>query len=150
MKRTLGILAIATVLASACEKKPAPSTTVARSDSATGANGMAGMQMDTKGMKMMPAMRAHLDSMASMSPDQMQAMMAAHQAQMSEMMDAMGADMRGMKMTVDPSWTAVSDSVRRDLADLTGLSGQPLKTRMQAHAGRVRRLTEMHERMMKM
>lgn len=37
-------------------------------------------------------------------------------------------------------WTALRDSVQRDLADLPGLSGTGLSTRMQAHISRMRRM----------
>ncbi|MGH9893451.1 MAG: hypothetical protein ACREA0_15975 [bacterium] len=112
----------------------------------SGGMGMGGMQM--QGMQMMPQMRAHMDSMMGMSPQQMQAMMAAHQGMMSQMMDGMGADMRGMKMSGSPEWTALTDSVKQDLAELPNLKGQALAARMRAHAERVRRLMAMHEKMM--
>jgi hypothetical protein len=109
--------------------------------------GMAGMPM--RGMQMMSGMRAHMDSMTRMSPQRMQAMMARHQETMSRMMDGMGADMRGMNMPGSPEWTALTDSVKQDLAELPGLSGQQLSNRMRAHADRVRRLITSHEQMMK-
>ncbi len=108
---------------------------------------MGGMNM--RGMKMMAGMRAHMDSMMRMSPQQMQAMMAAHQEMMSRMMDGMGADMRGMKMSVSPEWNALTDSVKQGLAELTTLEEQALSARMRAHGERVRRLMEMHEKMMR-
>jgi hypothetical protein len=107
---------------------------------------MSGMNMG--GTQMMPQMRAHMDSMARMSPGQMQAMMASHQAMMSQMMDRMGADMRGMKMSSPPEWTALMDSVKLDLAELPNLKGQALSARMRAHADRVRRAIAAHEKMM--
>src|SRR5688500_9000350 len=58
---------------------------------------MNGMKMQS--MQMLPGMRAHMDSMMRMSPQQMQAMMARHQGMMSQMMDQMGGEMRQMKMT---------------------------------------------------
>lgn len=68
----------------------------------------------------------------------------------SRMIDAMGADMRGMNMTPDAAWTALSDSLRRDLADLPGLSGEQLGSRMQAHIQQMRRMMALHKEMMKM
>jgi hypothetical protein len=114
-------------------------------DTAGGTQGMA-----MPGLQMMPMMRAHMDSMVGMSPQQMQAMMARHQDMMSRMMDGMGSDMRGMNMTASAEWTALTDSVKRDLADLPGLDGQPLADRMRDHTERVRRLITMHEGMIKM
>jgi hypothetical protein len=110
-----------------------------------GGMGMGGMNM--QGMAMMPGMRAHMDSMVGMSPQQMQAMMATHQGMMSRMMDGMGADMRDMRMSGSPEWTALADSVKRDLAELPTLQGQALSARMRAHAERARRLMAMHEGM---
>jgi hypothetical protein len=112
----------------------------------SGGMGMGGMNM--QGMAMMPGMRAHMDSMVGMSSQQMQAMMATHQGMMSRMMDGMGADMRGMQMSGSPAWTALADSVKRDLAELPGLEGKALTARMRAHAERARRLMAMHEQMM--
>jgi hypothetical protein len=107
---------------------------------------MGGMPM--QGMQMMSTMPAHMDSMMRMSPQQMQAMMAMHERMMSGMMDGMGADMRGMNMSGTPEWSALTDSVKQDLADLPNLKGQQLSARMRAHADRVKRLIAMHEKMM--
>jgi hypothetical protein len=121
-----------------------------RMDSGMGHMDSGGMGMgNMQGMSMMPGMRAYMDSMMRMSPQQMQAMMARHEQMMSRMMDGMGSDMRGMKMSASPGWTALSDSVKQDLADLPNLQGQKLSTRMRAHADRVKRLIAMHEKMMR-
>jgi hypothetical protein len=107
-----------------------------------------GMGMGKMDSGMMPQMRAHMDSMMRMSPQQMSQMMGTHERMMSMMMDQMGGEMRQMKMSADPKWTALTDSVRQDLAELPSLSGQKLQERMRAHEGRVRRLLEMHQGMM--
>lgn len=138
-----GALAIAMVTLAACGKKQE----AAQPPAADAAGNMGGMQM---GMQMMPMMRAHLDSLGAMQPAQMASMMAAHQGLASHMMDAMGADMRGRNMMPDAAWTALGDSLRQDLAAMPGLSGATLKTRMQAHIGRMQRMMTMHEGMMKM
>ncbi len=109
----------------------------------SGGMGMGNMQ----GMTMMSGMRAHMDSMMRMSPQQMQAMMAMHEQMMSGIMDGMGADMRGMNMSGTPEWSALTDSVKQDLADLPNLKGQQLPARMRAHADRVKRLIAMHQKM---
>jgi hypothetical protein len=108
---------------------------------------MGGMGMG--GTQMMTQMRAHMDSMSRMSPQQMQAMIASHEAMMSQMMDRMGAEMRGMNMSGPPEWTALTDSVKQDLAELPALKGQALTDRMRAHTQRVRRLMAAHQQMMK-
>ena len=71
-----------------------------------------------------------------------------HDAIASQMLDAMGADMTGMGMKPDPAWTALSDSIKRDLADLPALSGRARDARLKAHIDRMRRLMAMHESMM--
>jgi hypothetical protein len=127
----------------------------ARTDQTAGGtktDSMAGMDMGGHpamgSMGMMPSMRAHMDSMAQASPEQMQSMMTSHQEMGSRMLDAMGADMRSMNMTSDAAWTALSDSVRSDLAELPGLLGSALEQRVQGHVGRVKRLMDRHEEMM--
>lgn len=144
-------LLVGLLAAAGCEKRPPrDDRQPATGESAGGAGGhMGGMQMDMQSMRMMPMMRAHMDSMARMAPEQMQAAMATHQTMMSQMMDAMGADMRGMGTQADPAWVALTDSVRRDLAEFPTLSGEKLRMRVQAHAARVSRLMTVHENMMK-
>jgi hypothetical protein len=116
-----------------------------------GMEGMAGMQgMTMKSDSLMPMMRAHLDSLAPMPAQFARGMLGAHDAMMSQMLDAMGSDMTMMSMRPDSAWTALTDSVKRDLAELPALSGGSLDVRLKAHVGRMRRLLEMHERMMQM
>jgi len=123
----------------------------------SGGRGMEGMDsggmgmgdMNMQGMQMMPNMRAHMDSMMRMSPQQMQSMMAMHQGMMSQMMDRMGGDMRNMKMSGTPEWAALTDSVKQDLAELPNLKGQALSARVRTHADRVKRLLAMHEKMVR-
>jgi hypothetical protein len=112
------------------------------------AEGMPGMRMPS--MEMLPGMRAHLDSVRLASPNDMPGMVAAHRARAEEMLNAIDQDMKAMSMAADAGWQALADSVRADLTALPGLSGESLVLRMRAHAGRMRRLLEMHERIMKM
>ena len=93
-------------------------------------------------------MRAHLDSLATTSPQFAAGMLSMHEAMASRMLDAMGADMTAMGMKPDPAWTALTDSIKRDLADLPAVSGRALDARLKAHIGRMRRLMAMHEGMM--
>ena len=57
--------------------------------------------------------------------------------------------MRQMNMSETPQWSALTDSVKQDLAELPSLKGQALSGRMRAHAGRVQRLITAHEGMLK-
>ena len=149
MRLATHLLTMLTITTIACGDKPEKAKTE-EGNQMPGDTGIAGMQMTMQGMQMMPAMRAHLDSVAAMTPPQMSAAMSNHEDLASRTMDAMGADMRGMNMVPDSTWTSLTDSLRRDLADLLALSGDALKSRMETHAGRMRRMMEMHEQMMKM
>jgi hypothetical protein len=97
---------------------------------------------------MMAGMRQHMDSVMRLPPERMKAMMADHDRMMAQMMDRMGADMRAMNMAGDRGWKALSDSVRQDLAALPALEGAALRDRLRAHADRVVRLVDLHQRMM--
>jgi hypothetical protein len=52
-------------------------------------------------------------------------------------------------MAGDSTWNALTDSVKRDLAEMPDLQGAELSAKMRAHAERVRRLMNMHEGMMR-
>ena len=138
----IGGLALAGLLACG-EKRPE------QQGAMPGMGGTAGMQdMMMKSDSLMPAMRAHLDSVGGMSGTSLPGMLAPHDAMTSQMLDAMGGDMAMMGMQPDSTWADLADSVKRDLADLPSLSGHALTTRVQAHIGRVRRLLDMHATMM--
>ena len=104
--------------------------------------------MKMRSDSLMPMMRAHLDSLAAISPQFAASMVSMHEAMASRMLDAMGADMTAMGMKPDPAWTALADSIKRDLADLPGLSGRALDARLRAYVERMRRLMATHESMM--
>ena len=141
MTRRLSAGLAAMLIIAACGKKqPAP-------EQGGQMSGMQGMSMRSDSM--MPMMRAHLDSMAALPPQFAAGMMATHEAMASQMLDAMGSDMRMMDMRPDSAWTALADSVKRDLAELPPLSGRALETRMGAHLARMRRLLDAHGAMMK-
>ena len=111
---------------------------------------MSGMQgMSMRSDSMIPMMRAHLDSLAAASPQFVSDMMTTHETMASQILDAMGADMTAMGMKADSAWIALTDSVKRDLADLPTLSGQRLDSRLRAHVDRFRRLMAMHQQMMR-
>ena len=138
------ILLVAAIAVAACNGKGQ----AADRAQPAGQQGMGG-QMGMGGSAMMPIMRAHMDSLMRMSPEQMSGMLAAHDRMMSQTMDRMGADMRGMNMSADAKWNSLVDSVNADLAGLPGLHGEELGARMTAHADRMQRLIAMHEGMMK-
>lgn len=136
-------------LAAACGREKAPERAEGMPMSMDTTRRGGGMGMAMPGVAMMPAMRAYMDSMTKLAPAEMRARMAQHQERMSRMLDAMGGDMRMMNVATDTAWNALADSVRRDLADLPGLSGVMLEQRMRAHAARVERLLTRHGQMMR-
>jgi hypothetical protein len=127
------------LLAAACGDRPADSDAM---------DDMAMPAMDMPSMTMVPAMRAYLDSVTRVEPGDVAAMRAAHSARIEEALAAMDHDMAAMDMTADSAWRALADSVRGDLTTLPALNGEPLLLYMRAHAGRMRRLLGLHERMM--
>ncbi|MGH2348503.1 MAG: hypothetical protein ACRDFT_03430 [bacterium] len=141
----IAILAAAATLAGCGEKKTAQQEAMPGMGNMAGMQGMEGMQMRSDSL--LPLMRVHLDSLAAIPAQFLGSMLPAHDALASRMLDAMGADMIAMNMKADPSWTALTDSIRLDLADLPALSGRPLETWLKAHIDRMRRLMAMHETM---
>lgn len=94
------------------------------------------------------SMRAHLDSVARLEPNRLVFARAAHDSLARRALDRMSGEMGAMDMAAGDAWRALSDSVRRDLTALPTLEGEPFVLRMRANAGRLRRLIELHERMM--
>src|SRR3989441_740067 len=139
-------LTAALVVAGCGKKESAPQQAMPAMGNMPGMAGMQGMGMRSDSL--MPMMRAHLDSLAAHSPQTAVGMLSVHEALSSRMLDAMGADMTAMGMKPDPAWTALTDSVKQDLADLPAVSGRALDARLKAHIDRMRRLMAMHESMM--
>jgi hypothetical protein len=147
MNRMLTRAIAAALTFGACrEKQAATSQALRGADTMSGMAGMA--QMSMRADSLMPAMRAHLDSLAAAPPFQLAGMMTAHETMTSQILDAMGGDMTAMGMKSDSAWMALRDSVQRDLADLPAFGGPILQRRMRAHVDRIRRLLAMHETMM--
>jgi hypothetical protein len=147
MNRTMIAGLTAALVVAACGKKEsAPQQAIPGMDNMPGMTGMPVMGMRSDSL--MPMMRAHLDSLAAISPQFAAGMLSMHEAIASPMLDAMGADMTAMGMQPDPVWTALTDSIKQDLADLPAVSGRALDARLKAHTGRMRRLMAMHESMM--
>lgn len=139
-------LTAALVVAACGKKESAPQQAMPGMGNMPGMTGMQGMGMRSDSL--MPMMRAHLDSLAATSPQFATGMLSMHEAMSSRMLDAMGADMTVMRMKPDPAWTALIDSIKKDLADLPAVSGRALDARLKAHIDRMRRLIAMHEGMM--
>jgi hypothetical protein len=147
MNRTMIAGLVAALVLAACGKKEsAPQQAMPGMGNVPGMTGMRGMGMRSDSL--MPMMRAHLDSLAALAPPFAAGVLSMHEAMASRMLDAMGADMTVMGMKPDPAWTALTDSIKQDLADLPALSGRALDARLKAHIDRMRRLMVMHESMM--
>ena len=104
--------------------------------------------VDSQAIRFMPMMWMHLDSMARLSPAQMQQTMTAHQQMAGRMMQmmsptgTMGPGMMGggVGMGRGSPWRALRDSIQNDLSTMAGLSGKDLASRSQAHIDRMRRM----------
>ncbi len=142
----IAALAAALVVAACGKKESAPQQAMPGMGNMPGMTGMPGMGMRSDSL--MPMMRGDLDSLAGLSPQFTAGMLSMHESMTSRMLDAMGADMTVMGMKPDPAWTALTDSIKQDLADLPALSGRALDARLKAHIDRMRRLMAMHESMM--
>jgi hypothetical protein len=120
-----------------------------RADTGKAMANMPGMP-GTGGMAnaMMDSMQAHMRMMSSMPADQLAAMVPAHRQMVANMLSQMTNEMRSMKMSGDPAWTATVDSIRQDLIRLPGMTKTELARVMPAHQARVSRLLQMHKDMM--
>lgn len=146
MSRTILTALVGVLMMTACgrKKNEGPQRTMPEMGGMSGMQGMA-MRSDS----LMPMMRADLDSLARMPGQFPGGMLSVHNGMASRMLDAMGADMTAMAMKPEAAWTALTDSIKRDLADLPALSGRALETRLKAHVDRMRRLLARHEEMMR-
>ena len=135
------------LVVAACAGDPAPAR---RADSAGGETSGVGMGMRMPSLELLPGMRAHLDSLRAAGPAEIPALVAGHDSLAAGMLVAMDQDMEAMRMPRDADWRALADSVRADLEALPALGGEALVLRMRAHVGRLRRLLDRHEGMMKM
>lgn len=112
--------------------------------------GMPMGEMRMPSMDMLPGARAYIDSIARAEPRDLTVLADGHRARIERMLEAMDRDMGAMRMPADSAWRALADSVRADLSAIPELNGEPLLLRMRAHAGRMRRLLDRHESMMRM
>lgn len=113
-----------------------------------GMEGMKGMMDSTMG-GMSGEMQAHMTSMMSASGEGMKGMLPMHRQMVANMIAKMNGEMRDMKMASNTEWPATVDSLRKDLVRMPELSSAELTAMMPAHAGRVTRLGEMHQKMMR-
>ena len=138
----------------------APSANAMRGDSGA-MGGMNGM-MPPRGTDSMPAMpsgpsvpgmsaamTAHMAAMKGADDAAMKSMLPEHRKMVDGMMSQMNEQMRSMKMTSTPAWSALSDSIRTDLKQMSGMSATGLAAMMPAHEMRITHLAAIHEDAMK-
>lgn len=92
---------------------------------------------------------AQMRSLEALSPTQVQARLPAYRQGVANMLSEMNSGVRRMQIPSVPAWTAVRDSVRRDLARLPRLTAEELRDAMPAYDARVLRLMQMHADLMK-
>jgi hypothetical protein len=144
--RRLFAVGLVTVLAACGRAGDRADTTAAKAD--TGTAGMAGMSGTMNGA-MMDSMHVRMSAMDTMKADGVKSMLPMHRQMMGNMLALMSREMQDMKMTGNPTWTALMDSVRQDLVRMPDLTAQQLKDFVAPHHGRVMRLMQAHRDMMK-
>jgi hypothetical protein len=108
--------------------------------------GMAHRHSDMPGMTMVPLMRSHLDSMQmGMMGGTGGGMMSRHVEMVGNMLETMERDRRQMGLGADSTWTALTDSVRQDLRELSGFTGPGRRERMRVHMERMQRLLNLYQ-----
>lgn len=97
---------------------------------------------------MIGEMRSHLAQIQGAGADSLRQIMPAHRQMAANLLAQMNTEMRQMNMSADSAWSALVDSVRRDLARMPELAPSEMAAFMAAHLERVRRLMERHGAMM--
>ena len=147
--RLLTTFALASsLLAVACSK---PDASDRAADSPAAADSMAGMpgMGASSGSVIAQQMEAHMKATKGVSADSLKAMLPMHRQMAANLIASFNKEMRDMNMAADAAWNATIDSLRTDLRVLPDLSASELQTRMPAHEGRITRLIQMHQTMMK-
>jgi hypothetical protein len=99
---------------------------------------------DLSAMPMLPALRAHLDSVAA-HPAMLHGSMSGHQAEVKTVVDAMHADMMAAGMQSDAAYEALADSVVKGSAALGTATGPGFDRQVAKHVDQVRRLAAVYE-----
>ena len=134
--------------------RPAAADTSTKGCCGAGMSGMHGMHR-TSGMHgmmspaMMDSMQTHMKKMlGNMSADQMAAMVPMHREMVEAMLSQMTSEARTMNVPANAAWTALSDSVRQDLARLPAMNKNEMKQAMPEQCARVGRLMQTYKKMM--
>lgn len=137
---TSGRLLLLVLLACGGREARAPDT---QSDSAT-MTVPAGPAGHHSAMPMLPAFRAHLDSVAA-QPAMLKSTMSEHQAEVRAVVDAMRADMAGSGMHSDAAYEALADSVVAGSAAIGKATGAEFTRLVEKHLDQTRRLASVYE-----
>lgn len=113
-----------------------------------GTGRMGGMGAMMTGAGVSDSMETRLRTMDTMSAAQIDAALPAHRKAAGDMLSRMSADVQGMHMSPNMSWSATTDSIRRDLSHMAGLTGAQMHAAMPAYHARMTRLMNMHGQMM--
>ena len=89
--------------------------------------------------------REHPDSAAVRARHSIRELMSAYQEVAAHSLSMMEADRIAQGLQADSGWIALADSVRQDLAELPGPSGERPGAGMRARTERMRRLMAMHQ-----
>ena len=100
--------------------------------------------MELQAMPMLPAVRAHLDSVAA-DPARLHTAMPEHQAEMRKLVNAMHADMARLGMHSDPAYEALADSIVNASDRLATARGEELQRLTAQHIDQVRRLADVYQ-----
>ncbi len=114
-----------------------------------GTDSMPAMPSGSSMPGMSAAMTAHMAAMKGADNAAMKSMLPDHKKMVDGMMSQMNEQMRSMKMTRTPTWSVLSDSIRTDLKQMSGMSATGLAAMMPAHEMRITHLAAMHEEAMK-
>jgi hypothetical protein len=135
IQRTTGALLFLVLTAAGCKGAPghgsAPDSSAIRSSELTA-------------MRMLPAFRSHLDSVAD-HPAMLRSSMSGHQAEVRALVNAMHADMMAAGMHSDAAYEALADSIVKGTAALGTASGSEFDRRVAEHVDQLRRLTAVYE-----
>ena len=133
------------VVLSLCGCKPTPGHGSGADTAAVSSSGpVATPKPRLTAMAMLPAFRAHLDSVAA-HPSMMRSSMPSHQAKVRALVDAMHTDMTAAGMHTDAAYEALADSVVKGSAALGTASGPELNRLIAEHVDQLRRLTAVYE-----
>ncbi len=100
--------------------------------------------IELQAMPMLPAVRAHLDSVAA-DPARLHTAMPEHQAEMRRLVNAMHADMARLGMHSDAAYEALADSIINASDRLATARGGELERLTAQHVDQVRRLAAVYE-----